>query len=128
MEGKSRLVHLYIQEHLIFYINNIYINGIKKKEYSNVSQQIKTYTCYSINKQFIEGVPKWQKAYFIKGSQRVTWLYCSLTGSETCLSCSKNRVKKNMRIGFLDCHVTPHLTTNGLTHFLREIIVYYLPP
>ena len=36
------------------------ISGIKRKKHTNMSQQIKLYTYYSMNKQYIEEVQKWK--------------------------------------------------------------------
>ena len=47
-------------------MNNIHINGIKKKEYTNVSQQLIIYIYCSMNKQYLEGVQKCKKAYFMR--------------------------------------------------------------
>ena len=55
-------MHLYIEEHLIFYIHDVHTNGIKKKEYTNMFKQLKIYTYYSMNKQYEEGVQKWKKS------------------------------------------------------------------
>ena len=55
-------MYLYIEEHLTFYIHNIHTNGIKKKEYTYVSQQLKIYTYFFMNKQYVEGVQKWKTA------------------------------------------------------------------
>ena len=38
-------MHLYIQEHLTFYIHDTYTDGLKKK-YINITQQLKIYTSF----------------------------------------------------------------------------------
>ena len=48
-------MHLYVQEYLIFYIHT---NGIQKKEYTSMSKQLKMYTYYSTNQQYVKGVKK----------------------------------------------------------------------
>ena len=83
------------KQHLrTFYIHNIHTNLIKKKDHINVSQQLEIYTYCSMNKQYVGGVQKWKKAYLVRGSKIAMCLYCSLAGSETCSSCSKNRGKR----------------------------------
>ena len=52
---------LYIHEHLTFCIYDIITNDIGKKEYTTVSQKVKIYTYYSINKQCVDGLQKWKK-------------------------------------------------------------------
>ena len=42
----------YIEKYLIFYISKVHTNSFKKKEYTNVSQQLKIYTCCAMNKQY----------------------------------------------------------------------------
>ena len=50
MEGKTKLTHLYIKEHLIFYIHYIHTYGIKEKELTDMSQQLELYI-YLFHKQ-----------------------------------------------------------------------------
>ena len=52
-------MHLYQQEYLPFYKHNIHNNSIKKKEYTNMSKQLKIYIYSSMKKQNVEGVQKW---------------------------------------------------------------------
>ena len=59
-------MYLYIQEHLTFYVHNKYTYGIRNKEYTNMSQQLKMCTLYSMNKQYVKGEQKLKRAYKIK--------------------------------------------------------------
>ena len=42
------------------------MNRIKKKEYTNMSQQLQLYTYCVLNKQYMGGVQKWEKAYLMR--------------------------------------------------------------
>ena len=43
----------------------MHTNDIKKKEYTNVSQQLEIYAYCSMNKHYMEVVQKWKKAYLM---------------------------------------------------------------
>ena len=62
----------------------------------------------------------------MKESKIAKWLCRSLAGSKTCLPVQKTEAKE---IGnrILDCHVTPYNATNGHAHYLREILINFLP-
>ena len=58
----------------------MHINGIKRKEYTNVSQQFEIYTYFLMNKQYVEGVQNGKKAYLMRKRKIAMWLYNSLAG------------------------------------------------
>ena len=50
-------------------MQNIHTSGIKKKEYTHMSQQLEIWTYNSMNKQYVEGVQKWKKANLTRKSK-----------------------------------------------------------
>ena len=74
IKDKKRETNLYVQEHLNFYINNIHTNGIKKKDYTNVSKQVEIYSCCSMNKQYVQGIKTGKKAYLMRKNKIVMQL------------------------------------------------------
>ena len=71
-------MHLYIKEHSNFYIHNIHANGIKKTEYTNVSQKLEIYTCCSVNEQLVEEIQIMEKDYLTSKTHTTMWLHHSL--------------------------------------------------
>ena len=67
--------------------------------------QVKLYTYCSINKQYVEGEQKWQKA-LSSVATIATWLYYFLARSETISLLFKEQKQKDIKKRFLDCHVT----------------------
>ena len=79
-----------------------------------------------MNKQYIDMVQKWEKAFLMKKSKIATWLYCSMAEYETRLSYSKNSGKRRWE-QLSDCQVNTDEALNGHTHSLKKIIIYCLP-
>ena len=57
-------------EHLIFYIHYIYINGINKKEYTNMPQQLKMYMLF--HEQVCERDTKMEKSLLDEENKKAT--------------------------------------------------------
>ena len=60
-ERKARWMSMYIQEPLSFYIFDIHTNGIKKKEYTNVPQQLEIYAYFVYKQAVYVRVQKWKR-------------------------------------------------------------------
>ena len=81
---------------LTLYIHNIHISSIKKKEHTNMPQQLELCTYCSINKQYVEGVQN-RKISYLK--------------------------QKDIEDGFLK-HMTSYEAPVGHVDYQREIINY----
>ena len=57
-----------------------------------------------MNKQYVEGVQKCEKAYFVIRADITTWVYCSQAGSETMSLLFKEQRQKEV---MENCHMTP---------------------
>ena len=88
---------------------------------------VKLYTYCSMNKQYIEGIQKWKKAYLMSVDNIAMWLYHSLTESETISLLFNEQKQIEFKKRFLGCQVTPNKTTNMHANSLREIIIYCIP-
>ena len=89
------------------YIHHEYTNGIKKKDYINLSQQLEIYTYCSMNKQYVEWVQKWKKAYLMRESKIASLLYPTPKFGDMSLSFKSSKVKKRLRMGS-DTHEAPN--------------------
>ena len=65
----------------------------------NVSEQLKLYIYCSMNKEYEEGVQKWEKADLM--SVLATWLCSSLARSQTMFLLFKEQKQKKNENGFL---------------------------
>ena len=72
-------------------------------------------------------IQNWRKVYLINLINITMRLYCSLAGYEICSLLKVQRQEVEFENGFLNCHVTSQVASNGHAYSLREIIIYYLP-
>ena len=67
--------NLYIQGNFTFFVHNLHISIIKKKESANVSQQLEIWTNLFM---YMERKQKWQKGLLVDKSSIAMWLYRSM--------------------------------------------------
>ena len=93
----------------------VYTSGIRKKKYTNVSQQL----------EIVCGNGRgMEKDYLMRESKIAIWLFCSWHDSRHVFLVQ--RIEKKSRMGFCYCRVTPHETSNRHAHSLRGTINYCL--
>ena len=80
-----------------------------------------------MNKQFVERVQNWEKAYLTSVCKMIIRFYSSLAGSESTLLLFKEQGQKEVENGFLNLSYNILKSPNGHVNYQREMFISCIP-